>query len=40
MARGMGTRDIHGQPMDFYGVEISAERARKIADNVLPLVKG
>ena len=38
-ARGMSTRDIHDQPQDLYGIELSAEMVSKITDKILPQVK-
>lgn len=38
-ARGMGTRDIHGQLQDLYGIELSAEMVSKITDKILPQAK-
>lgn len=38
-ARGMGTRDIHDQLNDLYGVGMSAGMASKITDKTLPQVK-
>ena len=38
-ARGMSTRDIHGQLNDLYGIDLSAEMASKITDKILPQVK-
>ncbi len=38
-ARGMGTRDIHDQLQDLYGIELSAEMVSKITDKILPQVK-
>ena len=38
-ARGMSTRDIHGQLQDLYGIELSAEMVSKITDFLLFLVK-
>jgi transposase-like protein len=38
-ARGMGTRDIHGQIQELYGMGLSAEMASKITDRVLPEIK-
>ena len=38
-ARGISTRDIHGQLDDPYGIEVSAEMVSKITDKILPQVK-
>ena len=38
-ARGMGTRDIHDQLKDLYGIELSAEMVSKITDKILPQAK-
>lgn len=38
-ARGMGTRDIHGQLQDLYGIELSAEMVSRITDKILPQAK-
>ncbi len=38
-AQGMGTRDIHDQLRDLYGVELSAEMVSRITDKILPQVK-
>lgn len=38
-ARGMSTRDIHGQLKDIYGIEVSAEMVSKITDKILPEIK-
>jgi len=38
-ARGMSTRDIHGQIQDLYGMELSAEMVSKITDRILPEIK-
>lgn len=35
-ARGMSTRDIHGQLLDLYGIELSVGMASKITDKILP----
>lgn len=35
-ARGMGTRDIHDQLQDLYGIELSADMVSKITDKILP----
>ena len=35
----MGTRDIHYQRQDLYGIKMSAEMVSKIADKILPKVK-
>ena len=38
-ARGMSTRDIHDQPGDLYGIELSAEMVSRITDKILPQVR-
>jgi transposase-like protein len=38
-ARGMGTRDIHDQLKDIYGIEVSAEMVSKITDKIIPEIK-
>ncbi len=38
-AKGMSTRNIHGQIQDLYGMELSAEMASKITDKILPEIK-
>ncbi len=38
-ARGMGTRDIHDQIQELYGMELSAEMVSKITDRILPEIK-
>ena len=38
-ARGMSTRDIHGQLNALYGIDLSVELVSKITDKILPQVK-